>query len=54
MTIAKICDKIQTKVLRRDTKKLWIITDDDEVLKSQHAGYSDDEIYVPLIVIDKC
>ena len=23
-----------------------------EVLKSQHAGYTDDEIYVPLIVID--
>lgn len=31
-----------------------IITDGDKVLKSQHAGYSDDEIYVPLIVIDKC
>lgn len=31
-----------------------IITDGDEVLKSQHAGYSADEIYVPLIVIDKC
>lgn len=31
-----------------------IITDGDEVLKSQHAGYSNDEIYVPLIVIDKC
>ena len=31
-----------------------IITDGDEVLKSQYAGYSDDEIYVPLIVIDKC
>ena len=31
-----------------------IVTDGDEVLKSQHAGYSDDEIYVPLIVIDKC
>ena len=25
-----------------------------EVLKSQHAGYTDDEIYVPLIVINKC
>lgn len=24
-----------------------------EVLKSQHAGYTDDEIYVPLIMIDK-
>lgn len=31
-----------------------IITDGDEVLKSQHAGYSDNEIYVPLIIIDKC
>lgn len=31
-----------------------IITDGDEVLKSQHAGYSDEEIYVPLIVIDRC
>lgn len=31
-----------------------IITEGDEVLKSQHAGYSDDEIYVPLIVIDRC
>ena len=27
-----------------------IITDGDEVLKSQYAGYSDDEIYVPLII----
>jgi len=25
-----------------------------EELKSQHAGYTDDEIYVPLIVINKC
>ena len=31
-----------------------IITEGDEVLRSQHAGYSDDEIYVPLIIIDKC
>lgn len=31
-----------------------IVTDGDEVLKSQHAGYSEDEIYVPLIVVDKC
>lgn len=31
-----------------------IITDGDKVLKSQHAGYSDDEIYVPLIVVNKC
>ncbi len=22
--------------------------------KSQHAGYTDDEIYVPLIVVNKC
>lgn len=31
-----------------------ILTDGDNEHKSQHAGYSDDEIYVPLIVIDKC
>jgi hypothetical protein len=30
-----------------------IITEGDEVFTSHHAGYSDDEIYVPLIVIDK-
>ena len=30
-----------------------IITDGDKALKSQHAGYSEDEIYVPLIIIDK-
>lgn len=24
-----------------------------EVLKSQHAGYTDDELYVPLIVVNK-
>lgn len=31
-----------------------ILTKGDTEHKSQHAGYSDDEIYVPLIVIDKC
>lgn len=31
-----------------------IITDGDKVVKSQHAGYTEDEIYVPLIVVDKC
>lgn len=30
-----------------------LIADGDEVLTSQHAGYSNDEIYVPLIVIDR-
>lgn len=29
-----------------------IICDSSEALKSQHAGYTDDEIYIPLIVID--
>ena len=28
-----------------------LIDDGSEVLKSQHAGYSDDEIYVPLILV---
>ena len=30
-----------------------LVTDGDEVLVSQHAGYTDDEIYIPLIIIDK-
>lgn len=30
-----------------------LIDDGDEVLYSHHAGYTDDEIYIPLIVIDK-
>ncbi len=30
-----------------------LITDGDEVLFSQHAGYTDDEVFVPLIIIDK-
>ena len=31
-----------------------LIYDGDEVLYSHHAGYTDDEIYVPLIIIDNC
>mgnify|MGYP001059661525 CR=1 FL=1 len=31
-----------------------IVSSGDDVYISHHAGYSDDEIYVPLIVIDKC
>lgn len=30
-----------------------LLTDGDEELFSQHAGYTDDEIYIPLIIIDK-
>lgn len=30
-----------------------LLMDGDGALVSQHAGYSDDEIYIPLIVIDK-
>ncbi len=30
-----------------------LITDGDDVLFSQHAGYTDDEIFVPLIIVDK-
>ncbi len=30
-----------------------LITDGDVVLASHHAGYTDDEVYVPLIVVDK-
>ncbi len=30
-----------------------LVSDGDDVLFSQHAGYTDDEIFVPLIIIDK-
>ncbi len=30
-----------------------LVSDGDERLVSQHAGYTDDEIYIPLIIIDK-
>lgn len=30
-----------------------LLTDGDEELFSQHAGYTDDEIFIPLIIIDK-
>ncbi len=30
-----------------------LVTDGDDVLFSQHAGYTDDEVYIPLIIIDK-
>ena len=30
-----------------------LITDGDNVLFSQHAGYTDDELFVPLIIVDK-
>lgn len=30
-----------------------LLTDGDENLFSQHAGYTDDEIYIPLIIVDK-
>lgn len=30
-----------------------LLMDGDEELYSQHAGYTEDEIFVPLIIIDK-
>ena len=30
-----------------------LLTDGDTALVSQHAGYTDDEIYIPLIIINK-
>lgn len=38
--------------IAEDSNKCFI-TDGDDVLVSQHAGYTDDEIYIPLIIIDK-
>lgn len=48
-----IGDFIAIVVGEEDANKC-IVTQGDEVLKSQHAGYSEDEIYVPLIIIDRC
>ncbi|MCM1052648.1 MAG: alkaline phosphatase family protein [Ruminococcus sp.] len=36
-----------------ETSNKALLMDGDEVLFSQHAGYTDDEIYIPLIIIDK-
>ena len=36
-----------------DKSNKCLVTDGDEVLVSQHAGYTDDEVYVPLIIVDK-
>ncbi len=30
-----------------------LVTDGDDVLFSQHAGYTDDEVFIPLIIVDK-
>lgn len=38
--------------IANDSQKC-IITEGDDVLHSQHAGYSDDEVYVPVILIRK-
>lgn len=35
-----------------ETSNKCIITDGDKVVKSQHAGYSENEIWIPLIVVD--
>ncbi len=36
-----------------ETSNKCLLTEGDDALFSHHAGYTDDEIYVPLIVIDK-
>ena len=36
-----------------ETSNKCLVTDGDSVLVSQHAGYTDDEIYIPLIVVNK-
>ena len=38
--------------IAEDENKTLLMSDDD-ILVSQHAGYSADEIYIPLIIIDK-
>ena len=50
LTFKKHSKKTSLNSPERDKTLLYI---GSEVLKSQHAGYTDDEIYVPLIIIDK-
>ena len=45
--VEKLCNEIQ------DTIIIIIADHGHKEHKSQHAGYSDDEIYVPLIVVGK-
>lgn len=46
-------DSLGDYIAIADESNKCIITPGDEVLTSQHAGYSEDEIYIPLIIIDK-
>ena len=46
-------DAIGDYIAIAESDNKCLITDGDDVLYSQHAGYTDDEIYVPLI-INKC
>ena len=46
-------DAIGDYIAIAENSNKCLIIDDDDILNSQHAGYTDDEIYIPLIVIDK-
>lgn len=46
-------DAIRDYIAIAENYNKCLITDGDDVLASHHAGYTDEEIYVPLIVIDK-
>ena len=36
-----------------DKSNKCLVSDGDDVLVSHHAGYTDDEVYIPLILVDK-
>ena len=46
-------DSIGDYIAIAENSNKCLISEGDDILNSQHAGYTDDEIYVPLIVIDK-
>ena len=46
-------DNLGDYIAIADKSNKCIIASGDEVLTSQHAGYSEDEIYIPIIIIDK-
>lgn len=46
-------DAIGDYIAIAENSNKCLVTEGDDVLYSQHAGYTDDEVYIPLIIIDK-
>lgn len=46
-------DAIGDYIAIAENSNKCIITDGDDVFISHHAGYTDDEVYIPLIIVDR-